>query len=302
MNNNSGIYSITSKTNGNRYIGSSISINKRWNQHKFNLRLNKHHSSYLQNHFNKYGEDDLIFDILEIIEKHDLSTKEFRVVLLEKEQQYLNDWKNCQFNVNKKADSSLGSKHIDANYYTFCPNRQKYRVFYKVKTKNLMFGCFDTEQDAKNQVDYIKTLTEDELIELHKLNYKGKTSAGVRSKNGCKGYRKKLNSWAVEFTIHSKRIYLGSYKTEEEAKEKAEYFKTLKPEELINLYELNYKNKSLIGKRMSRCKGYSKNKNTWKVRFIIKGKEKYFGSYKTEEEAKQKAEEVKKELGGLLRF
>jgi group I intron endonuclease len=297
MNNKvSGIYSITSKTNNNRYIGSSVSINKRWNEHKFLLKNNSHHSTYLQNHFNKYGIDDLIFEILEIIEKDNLSTKEFKTLLLEKEQTYLNDWKNCQFNINKKADSCLGSKHIDANYYRFCTTRQKYRVYYRVKTKDLMFGVFNTEQEAIDQVNYIKTLTEEELIEFHKLNYKGKTSIGVKSKNGCKGYRKKANNWAVEFTIHSKFIYLGSYKTEQEAKEKAEYFKTLKSEELINLYELNYKGKRT---RINTCKGYSKHQKSWRVRFIIDGKEKYFGSYKTEEEAKQKAEEVKKELGGF---
>ena len=63
--------SLTSKVNGKRYIGSASRICDRWINHKFDLKNNKHHSIHLQNHYNKYGEDDLIFSVIEIIEALD---------------------------------------------------------------------------------------------------------------------------------------------------------------------------------------------------------------------------------------
>jgi len=221
----SGIYSITSKVNGNRYIGSSITIDKRLTEHKWLLTKNKHHSTYLQNHVNKYGIDDLVFTVVEVLERNDLPLKEFKRILLEKEQSYLDNWNECQFNMNKRADSSLGSKQLNAKHYSFYSNVQKYKVCYRVINKYLVFGSFKTEQEAKNQVEYIKTLNEIELIKFHELNYKNKTSAGVKKKSGCKGYYKRGNSWRVEFSINGKYKCFGYFKIEEEARKKAEEIK-----------------------------------------------------------------------------
>lgn len=60
-----GIYSIYSKSQNKYYIGKSIDIHKRFLKHKSDLRLNQHHSKYLQNVYNKYGEDDLVFQVIQ---------------------------------------------------------------------------------------------------------------------------------------------------------------------------------------------------------------------------------------------
>lgn len=59
-----GIYSIYSKSQNCYYIGKSKDIHKRILKHKSDLRLNRHHSQYLQNTYNKYGEEDLIYEIV----------------------------------------------------------------------------------------------------------------------------------------------------------------------------------------------------------------------------------------------
>jgi len=41
---NSGIYKIANKVTGDFYIGSAVDINKRWNQHKFLLKKQKHYN------------------------------------------------------------------------------------------------------------------------------------------------------------------------------------------------------------------------------------------------------------------
>lgn len=62
----SGIYKIQSIVHPERcYIGSALRVRDRWKLHLKQLKENKHHSKKLQRHYNKYGESDLIFSIIE---------------------------------------------------------------------------------------------------------------------------------------------------------------------------------------------------------------------------------------------
>ena len=63
-----GIYKIENKINGKIYIGQSNNIYKRWYSHKNSLRRNVHDNDYLQNAWNKYGEENFEFSIVEICE------------------------------------------------------------------------------------------------------------------------------------------------------------------------------------------------------------------------------------------
>ena len=75
-----GVYKITNLINGKIYVGSSKDIKYRWCQHKTQLREGIHGNVYLQNAWNKYKEQNFIF---EIIEECDPS------VQFEREQYYL---------------------------------------------------------------------------------------------------------------------------------------------------------------------------------------------------------------------
>lgn len=93
-----GIYLIKNKITKKIYIGSAISINKRWNVHRCELRNNKHHSILLQRAWNLYYEEAFIFEILEICSKEKL---------VEREQYYL-DTLNPEYNICKIAESCTG--------------------------------------------------------------------------------------------------------------------------------------------------------------------------------------------------
>lgn len=54
-----GIYSITNRLTGEIYIGCSINIQERWNNHRSNLKKNRHENKHLQAVYNKYGD---VFD------------------------------------------------------------------------------------------------------------------------------------------------------------------------------------------------------------------------------------------------
>lgn len=94
----SGIYSIT--CNEHLYIGSAVDIDSRWYRHIYYLGKQTHCNKLLQNLFNKYGKEGLIFSIVELCEKERL---------IEREQYYI-DILNPDINVCRKAGSTLGIK------------------------------------------------------------------------------------------------------------------------------------------------------------------------------------------------
>jgi len=98
----SGIYIIYSNSNSSKfYIGSAVCLSMRYNRHLRELRKKKHFNRHLQSHVNKYGINDLIFQVIEYCEKDQL---------LIREQFYFNLLKPT-FNINPTAASRAGAKH-----------------------------------------------------------------------------------------------------------------------------------------------------------------------------------------------
>lgn len=67
-----GIYKILCTVTNEFYIGSSINIASRKAGHLYNLRNNKHTNPILQAKYNKYGESNFIFSLLETCSKSKL--------------------------------------------------------------------------------------------------------------------------------------------------------------------------------------------------------------------------------------
>lgn len=76
----SGIYQILNTKNGKSYIGSATRIGERWSCHRAKLRGGYHHSIYLQNAWNKYGESAFEFKAIILCEKKDLLTLEEKAI------------------------------------------------------------------------------------------------------------------------------------------------------------------------------------------------------------------------------
>lgn len=91
-----GIYKIINVINNKYYIGSSFNIKKRIRKHFELLKRNKHHSTHLQNAYNKYGKNVFKIEVLEICNRNNI---------LYIEQKYLDnipDWK-CVYNISRMA-------------------------------------------------------------------------------------------------------------------------------------------------------------------------------------------------------
>jgi group I intron endonuclease len=90
------------------YIGSSVDVCRRWQEHERNLKNNKHINQYLQNAWNKYGEQNFKFEVIETIL---IKEKDY---ILEREQFWLDEHKSYErekgYNINKIAGSNLGVK------------------------------------------------------------------------------------------------------------------------------------------------------------------------------------------------
>lgn len=102
-----GIYCISNNINNKCYIGSSKNIKLRKGGHISRLRNNRHPNQHLQNSWNKYGQDNFIFEILEQLPK-ECTTEE----LLAREQYYLDTLKP-EYNILKIAGSIEGYKHLE---------------------------------------------------------------------------------------------------------------------------------------------------------------------------------------------
>jgi len=102
----SGIYKIINKINGKYYVGSSDNIYKRYITHKNFLNNNNHINTILQNSWNKYGNTNFDFVIIEKVPKENL---------LITEQKYLNiaiTERNKCYNICFDASSPMkGRKH-----------------------------------------------------------------------------------------------------------------------------------------------------------------------------------------------
>jgi group I intron endonuclease len=80
----SGVYCITNTVTGHKYIGSTINLMVRIRHHIRMLMLGTHANSYIQNHWNKYGETTFTVTVIEYCD---------RTALIDREAYYMGYWK-----------------------------------------------------------------------------------------------------------------------------------------------------------------------------------------------------------------
>ena len=104
---NSGIYQIRNLINGKVYVGSAVNLRKRMHKHLSSLRHNKHCNIKLQNAYNKYGEDNFVFEIIELVPNKEQ--------LLDREQYFINTLNvvNEGYNICPVAGNTMGVFHTE---------------------------------------------------------------------------------------------------------------------------------------------------------------------------------------------
>lgn len=101
-----GVYKIICLSNNKIYIGSSNNIFKRWNEHIWELNNHKHDNKHLQDAWDKYGEENFKFEIIEECNKD---------IKLKREQYYLDLYKSYNrdigFNISKNSIAPMAGRH-----------------------------------------------------------------------------------------------------------------------------------------------------------------------------------------------
>jgi group I intron endonuclease len=117
---NMGIYSITNKINGKRYIGRSENIKRRWGEHKYDLKHNKHRSNHLQYAWNKYGKENFIFEkICEVWDPENLVKIEQTFIDLYKSYDKRFGYNNERYVKGRKIVSEETKKKLSENNTRF---------------------------------------------------------------------------------------------------------------------------------------------------------------------------------------
>lgn len=125
------IYKIT--INGRCYVGSSKDFETRKKEHLRHLRRNKHHSPFLQNQYNKYGNPE--FSIIEVV-----SSQEEMFILEEK-------W-IAKIGVLNAVKTAVGGDRVS---HLTGEKRKEWKRKLKARPKNHNTSCFQNLNEDERQ-------------------------------------------------------------------------------------------------------------------------------------------------------
>ena len=139
------IYCILNMINGKMCIGSTSNLRSRWAVYYSGLSRNVYKNKHLQYAWNKYGQENFQFILLEKIEFLDDKNK-LNKILRAREQQYFDKINPSNpkigYNSNEIADGLIGFKHSDKS--------KKNMSLAKIGEKNHNFGKHFSDEHKKN--------------------------------------------------------------------------------------------------------------------------------------------------------
>ena len=171
---NSGIYIIRNKQNNKIYIGSAFDIHHRLYNHIYLLRKNEHHNKYLQNSWNKYGESNFEFGILEVCSKDDLIERE--QIWLDYYQSYK---KHIGYNICQVAGNTAGRRFSEETKEKIRQKSLGRKVSEEARKKmsktrtgsnNGMYGKHHTEE-AKRKMSENRKDSSGETTDIHEFEW-----------------------------------------------------------------------------------------------------------------------------------
>jgi len=201
---NSGIYKITCNATNKMYIGSSINIQIRVGKHKKQLCKNTHHNKYLQNAWNKYGEENFKFETIETVVKE---TEELSNLLEARENYWISYYNSSNneigFNLYQYARKPLGYKYSKEIIQKRIERNKKYGTFWMGKKHT---------EETKRKISIgnkNKTLTDQtkNKLRLSKIGTKSAIETKEKISNATKGINNPRAILNEEQVIQIRKMY-----------------------------------------------------------------------------------------------
>jgi group I intron endonuclease len=165
----SGVYRILNMVNGKSYVGSSTDVKYRLWRHRHELREQRHENMYLQNAWNKHGENSFKLEILFYCDREHLLKREQEMI-----EYYQSTWRDNGYNICSIAGNCLGIKRS-------LKTREKMRGNTNAKGR---IGTFHSEE-AKAKMSKAKLGKESNMKGKHHSEIsKSKMSAAKVGKPG----------------------------------------------------------------------------------------------------------------------
>ena len=185
----SGIYYIENITTNKKYIGQAYNIEDRWKKHTYKLNNNMHYNKYLQSAWNKYGECDFKFCVLEYCKKDELDSREKYYINL-----YNTIDRELGYNL-KSGGQNGGSKYSDESrkkmsesQKELCKTQERKQVLSENSLKMWSDDEYRKSRSGENHPMYGKQLPNETRKKISVAN-KGKSKPS-RSKEHCEAISK----------------------------------------------------------------------------------------------------------------
>lgn len=155
----SGIYEIRNIINNKVYIGSSKDVYERWKKHKNDLKNHNHHSEHLQHAWNKYGEKNFKFSIIEKCQFNDLIIRE---------QYYIDYYKSSECDYGYNMSKIAGRPCLTKEQLS----KMSKSLSEKFKGENCWCNIYSEEQ-ILSLIKDLKTgnYSYKQLSDIHKISY-----------------------------------------------------------------------------------------------------------------------------------
>lgn len=174
------IYSIENKINGKLYIGSAIGQYRRKAQHFYMLRRNTHWNQHLQSAYNKYGEENMEFSVLEFIEDTSM--------LEERESKWIEKLKTTDrtvgYNIRIDCKTNLGKKWPEESKIRFSLSKKGKRpphLNYEEIAKLNMKKVEGTNKDNENKVVFDSIREASEALKIDRTSISKAVNGAAKS-------------------------------------------------------------------------------------------------------------------------
>lgn len=177
----------------------------------------------------------------------------------------------------------------------FNKRRNKFESGIKINNKQISLGCYNTEQEAHDVYKQVCNMLDKSVEEIQEF-------FGIRTKSQCsskyKGvsWQKKNKKWVAQAFIKGKQVKLGLYGTEQEA-----YNIYLEALTMLDKTVEEIKEHFGVAQFASKYRGvtWHKRDKKWVAQITSDGKQKFLGSFLTQEAANQAVLDFKDSLSQL---